>query len=292
MQMQSNMKYKIILAATLISILNVQISTVFAQGTLTPPGAPAPTMKTLGQIEPRTPVDASHTPGNVVAQFIINQPGSYYLTTNIVGVSGKRGIQIEASNVTLDLNGFSLLGNSNSIDGIYSASVYNENVVIRNGTISGWPNTGLNYYASDGTFEQLNVTGNGVGLLLADECLVKGCTVSRNLQSGITVAGPGCSIVENLCVGNNVSSNSAAAGILVVSPRNRIEGNHIICKAPTDYGISCYGVGGNIIIRNSVEGGGGASAYHYDPTAIVGPIITNTASGVITNSNPWANFAF
>jgi hypothetical protein len=25
---------------------------------------------------------------------------------------------------------------------------------------------------------------------------------------------------------------------------------------------------------------------------IVGPLITNTVSGIITNSNPWANFSF
>jgi hypothetical protein len=55
-----------------------------AQGNLQPPGAPAPAMKTLHQVEPRTPVDAVHTPGNFLAQFIITQPGSYYLTTNIL----------------------------------------------------------------------------------------------------------------------------------------------------------------------------------------------------------------
>jgi len=25
---------------------------------------------------------------------------------------------------------------------------------------------------------------------------------------------------------------------------------------------------------------------------IVGPLITNTVSGIVTNSNPWANFSF
>lgn len=60
-------------------------------------------------MEARTPVDAAHAPGNATNQFIISQPGSCYLTGNINGVSGKNGILISASGVTIDLNGFNLL---------------------------------------------------------------------------------------------------------------------------------------------------------------------------------------
>src|ERR1017187_3770343 len=80
------------------------------QGSLTPPGAPAPMMKTLDQIEARTPIDAAHTPGDGGNQFIISAPGSYYLTGNVTGVSGKNCISINADNVTVDLNGFALVG--------------------------------------------------------------------------------------------------------------------------------------------------------------------------------------
>src|SRR5580698_3192796 len=90
--------------------LNSQLSTTFAQGSLTPPGAPAPTMKSLDQVEARTIVDAANTPGDASDLFIISQPGSYYLTANLAGASGKNGIEITTNNVTLDLNGFSLQG--------------------------------------------------------------------------------------------------------------------------------------------------------------------------------------
>src|SRR5205085_4982564 len=86
-------------------------SSSFSQGSLTPPGAPAPVFKTLQQVEPR--IDLQNAPAGAVDssnanyQFIINQSGSYYLSANL-GVTKTNGIQINAEGVTLDLNGFTI----------------------------------------------------------------------------------------------------------------------------------------------------------------------------------------
>ena len=76
-----------------------------AQGSLTPPGAPAPTMKTLDQVEPRIPLQVGSPGvfGNGVGGFSITAPGSYYLTKDLTVVT-HNGIWIDADNVTIDLS--------------------------------------------------------------------------------------------------------------------------------------------------------------------------------------------
>ena len=99
-----------------------------AQGSLTPPGAPAPTMKTLHQIEPRTPIG--------LLPFTVSNPGSFYLAANLTGAAGTNGITITTNDVTLDLNGFTLTGagSNNGVDIVGKRL----NVVVRNGAIRNW----------------------------------------------------------------------------------------------------------------------------------------------------------
>jgi hypothetical protein len=68
----------------LLSIISYQPSTSFGQGSLTPPGAPAATMKSLDQIASTgIALNSTNTAGDANVHFIISQPGSYYLTGNL-----------------------------------------------------------------------------------------------------------------------------------------------------------------------------------------------------------------
>ena len=130
-----------LLALAAFSTLNLQLPIAFAQGSLTPPtGAPTPVMKSLDQIEARTPVNT--LAGDATASHIITLPGSYYLTSTINGNSGKSGIRIEADNVTLDLNGFTLEAVGGSLMGI-QINLSAGQVNIRNGQLRFWPSGGI-----------------------------------------------------------------------------------------------------------------------------------------------------
>src|SRR5262249_14863369 len=155
---------------------------LFAQGPLTPPGAPAPTMKSLDQVEARIIINTTNTPGNANTQFIISAPGSYYLTGNITGVSGKHCIFVSSANVTIDLNGFMLIGVGGSGTAIYDGAVNHGNTVVRNGTIASWGGSGIDLSSSfDSIVENLIVTNNtGFGLKMSDACALRNCVVRDN----------------------------------------------------------------------------------------------------------------
>jgi hypothetical protein len=124
--------HRLRLAAALSLASFVLSGAAFAQGSLTPPGgSPAPTMKRLDQIEPRTPVSS--------LPFTISESGSYYLTQDLTLTVTGHAITITASNVTLDLNGFTVASAPAVGPGSFAIHLPGgqSHVVIRNGRIVG-----------------------------------------------------------------------------------------------------------------------------------------------------------
>jgi hypothetical protein len=163
-------------------------------------------MLTLSQVEPRTPIT------NTTA-VTISAPGSYYLTANISVTSGS-AITITASQVTLDLNGFTITGTGTANTGILLAGG-DTDITILNGHILGnvFAN-GINYSGS----APVNVRVSGVsvsgcsayGILLgtASSTVVESCTVQAIGVWGIEASTVSHSSAYQ-CGGNAIIANTA-----------------------------------------------------------------------------------
>lgn len=173
-----------------------------AQGDLAPPGAPAPTMKTLQQIEPRAAISS--------LPFTINQSGSYYLATNLTGVSGQSGITISAHNVTLDLGGFELAGVPSSASGV-TVNGTRTNLVVRNGTIRSWGGFGFGgANTQGGMYHDLRIFHNTAGGIA-----VGTASSVQNVTAGFN-GGPAISTREGSVVKDSATFANAGVGISVL----------------------------------------------------------------------------
>src|SRR5690606_3651981 len=167
-----------------------------------------PTYKTLAEAEPRIPVGPTTTPGGSFSLYRITQPGSYYLTGNITGEAGKAGIQILTGDVTLDLNGFAVVGVAGSTSGVEVAGSPS-NITVRNGVVRDWDSAGIYAFGDTNlTFADLRLAGNGRdGLNAGARCTVVDCIAEGNGEEGFEIG-------EAAVVRGCVAAENAGAGIL------------------------------------------------------------------------------
>ncbi len=227
-----------------ISGIHFGIISSFSQGPLTPKIGPVPTMKTLRQVEPRIDLqnapDAAVTTTDTNYQYIITQPGSYYLSANLV-VNKANGVQINAEGVTLDLNGFQISSNVGSNGNGIEIALTSHRAVVRNGSLQGFgngiqSNSILGDYPRACAFRDLSVSGctsTGIragGGAVLESCRahdnsgqfgiatsfgssLSNCTAYENTASYGIFAGAGSSLI-NCSAAMNTGSAENSAGIL------------------------------------------------------------------------------
>lgn len=182
----------------LLAPLALMTGSVFGQGALTPSGAPAPTMKSLDQIEPRRVI--------ATLPFVAAEPGGYVVTGNL-SLGAGNGISVTASDVTIDLNGFVLTGNvAGGGHGIHVATGV-ENVTIRNGVLRDWG-------------------ADGVNALGAGHVTVRDIRIHNSAGNGVALNKG--ALIETVCADNGQAGARVALagfGSFSISKRSRLTGN-------------------------------------------------------------------
>lgn len=236
-------------------------SFVMAQGgPLTPPGPPGPAMTTLSNIanqitsadtkltalkgDARTPISA--------APFNITQSGSYYLTGNLSVTSGA-AIDINADNVTLDLNGFTLRSTHATGNGFaIFINLGNENIRIQNGHIMG------NATVTSGVFTSGGFNGGISSPSPANRGIhISDIHVSNVGGSGISIASATLAIVENcmvnVCSGIGIEAHSITNSVAINCGSTAISGGIVTGSYGASIGTdnSDHGITGSIVTSST-----------------------------------------
>ena len=221
----------------------------------------------------------------------IGNGGSFRLTSDLtVADENTRAVDLESNHITLDLNGFSIIG-PNTCTGSGSSltcttagtetlvRVAGQNITIRNGTIRGSAATGINQFGNIGptVLESLTVIhsakeGADFGTDVNDQIIITNCRFIRNFGVGIGLEGDGAQIT------NSVFSHNQGNGIGIANGRAHLVRDSQV-KGNGSSGISIEGAGSeahlflsNIITDNADLGvkAAAGTAYSYGGNQIDG----------------------
>jgi hypothetical protein len=204
--------------------------------------------------------------GNQAAPFIINKPGAYYLAANrVMTTKAWAAIQVDASDVTLDLNGFTLSFSDADGDKGNGIVGYGANLEIRNGSITVTPDYAIKAYSSGLRIIDVRIDDTKGIYSESVAALVERCHIVDSRRFAIFMIGKG-SIVKN-CVIRNVIREHGIGGVGIEAHNyGEIVGNSINYTAGA--GIVCSGWGtmvkSNRIVeanRAHLSSGGGIVAW-------------------------------
>jgi|GEM_PF-1457017 len=122
---------------------------------------------------------------NVITQlpWVIYESGYYVIDENL---TGSQGISVEASDVVIDLCGFTIKSDgSSSARGVYFIGSFT-NVTVKNGTVLAWDGGGVQLPANSKAQDlHIRSCGNG-GLRVGNRSIVERCNMDLNAERSLS----------------------------------------------------------------------------------------------------------
>ena len=155
--------------------------------------------------------------------YRISQPGSYKLSGNLIVPAGGNGIFILADNVTLDLNGFSIMGQNRCTgqpvtsctggDGQVGVFATNNDITVKNGSVVGIEGVAVYLLGYGELVEDVHTSQSSTGIQTR-QGIVRRCTANSNGGDGIQMFSGG--VLESNAVAFNGLDGMQANGGTVI----------------------------------------------------------------------------
>jgi len=158
----------------------------------------------------------------LTGSIVISRAGSYFLASNLKGLLGLPTIDVKVSNVTINLNGFSIIGpgGTGTATGINTRTGLS-GITIVNGTITRIHGTAI-VLGSSSTVGGVQIINNGGdGIQCPSACLLTDNVVSGNTGTGLNfgadttsgyqnniLTGNGTNVTGGINLGHNVCGSS------------------------------------------------------------------------------------
>ena len=213
--------------------------------------------------------------------IVICQSGSYRLSGNLsVSDPALNGISIASENVTLDLNGFSIVGpvvctgvpvsscTSSSSIGITAGSYF----TVANGTVRGFQEGVLtgNYSHVD----KVNALNNSfTGIEVGADCSVTNSLASSNGYSGIIADSQSNVVTGNVAVNNHTFGIVGSSSTLIGNVANGNGGNGFVSTNATLSG-------------NTANNNGEYGMSVVCPSSVVGNTLVGNGLGPLSTTSP------
>lgn len=243
----------------------------------------------------RTPVRQPDLPLTITA------PGVYVVVEPLVGVEHHNGITIDSDDVVLDLNGFTLSGGLNTLDGVHVTSGPRRGVFVQNGAVRGWGGDGVDAAGGSSTEHVITLRGlsllanSGQGIRAGSVVHVLSCMAEGNSSVGISVGGQclvhdnlvrrngsHAIVVENACtvLDNYVWHQFGGSGI-------RVEGHNTVVRdnvvGQCNLGVEVLAGLQALVVRNTASA---CTSAAYSVGSGLGGVTSDPSSAL-----PWGNFS-